>query len=112
MTILLGDVLIASFEYKFVRYAVQRTDKDRGNPVPRDKLSEQQLDRFDAAVKDLGALSEAVADEQWEHERGRLERAVDHIDYVVKNAPIADGDRQTLGIDLYTLRVVLHTWKQ
>lgn len=95
-----------------VRYAVQRTDKDLGNLVHRDKLDEQQRDRFDAAIKDLRALGEAVAGERWEGERGRLERAVDNIDFVVKHAPIDEGDRQTLGIDLYTLRTVLDSWKQ
>jgi len=95
-----------------VRYAVQRTDKDLGNLVPREKLDQQQRDRFDAAIKDLRALGEAVSGERWEGERGRLERAVDNIDYVVKHAPIDEGDRQTLGIDLYTLRTVLDGWKQ
>ena len=95
-----------------VRYAVQRTDKDLGNLVPREKLDQQQRDRFDAAIKDLRALGEAVSGERWEGERGRLERAVDNIDYVVKHAPIDEGDRQTLGIDLYTLRTVLDSWKQ
>jgi len=28
----------------------------------------------------------------------------------VKHAPIDDGDRQTLGIDLYTLQVILDSW--
>jgi hypothetical protein len=94
-----------------VRDAVQRTDKDLGNLVHRDKLNEQQRDRLDAALKDLRELREAVAGGQWEGERGRLERAIDNMDFVVKNAPIADTDRQTLGIDLYTLQVTLDSWK-
>jgi hypothetical protein len=95
-----------------VRYAVQRTDKDLGNLVNRDKLNEQQRDRLDAAIKDLRALSEAVAGERWERERGRLERAVDNIDFVVKHATINEDDRQMLGIDVYTLRGVLESWKR
>ncbi len=94
-----------------VRDGVQRTDKDLGNFVHRDKLNEQQRDRFDAAIKDLRALREAVADGRWEGERGRLERAIENIDFVVKHAPIDEGDRQTLGIDLYTLGVILDSWK-
>jgi acyl-CoA reductase-like NAD-dependent aldehyde dehydrogenase len=94
-----------------VRDAVQRTDKDLGNFVHRDKLNEQQRDRFDAAIKDLRELREAVAGGRWEGERERLERAIDNIDFVAKHAPIDEGDRQTLGIDLYTLRVILDSWQ-
>ena len=95
-----------------VRYAVQRTDKDLGDFVNRDKLNEQQRDRFDAAIKDLRALSEAVAGGRWERERGRLERAVDNIDFVVKHATINEKDRQMLGVDVYTLRGVVESWKK
>ena len=94
-----------------VRDGVQRTDKDLGNCVHRDKLNDQQRERFDAAIKDLHELGEAVEGGRWEGERGRLERAVDNIDFLSKHAPIADQDRQTLGIDLYTLRVILDNWK-
>jgi len=94
-----------------VRDAVQRTDKDLGNLVHRDKLNDQQRDRFDAAVKDLHELRDAVANGHWEGERDRMERAADNIDFLSKNAPIEESDRQTLGIDLYTLRVILDSWK-
>ncbi len=94
-----------------VRDGVQRTDKDLQTLVHRDKLNQQQRDRLDAAMKDLQELREAVAGTQWEGERARLERAVDNIDFVVTNAPIEEGDRQTLGIDLYSLRVILDSWK-
>src|SRR5580700_10273945 len=93
-----------------VRDGVQRTDKDLENLVHRDKLNAQQRDRFDAAIKDLQELREAVTGTRWEGERERLERAVENIDFVVTNAPIQEGDRQTLGIDLYTLRVILDSW--
>lgn len=96
-----------------VRDGVRRTDRDLGNLVHRDKLDADQRDKFDAAVKDLQVLGEAVAKgEKWEDERGRLERAVDNIEFLQKHAPIGDGDRQTLGIDLYGLRVILDTWKK
>jgi hypothetical protein len=95
-----------------VSYSVDRTDKDLGDLVNRDKLNEQQRDKFDSAIKDLRALSEAVAGERWKNERGRLERAVDNIDFVVKNATLKDGDRQMLGIDVHTLRGVLESWKK
>jgi hypothetical protein len=94
-----------------VRDAVQRTDKDLGNLIHRDKLNQEQRERFDAAIKDLGEVREAVAAGRWEAERDRLERAVENIDFVVKHAPIDDGDRQTLGIDVYTLQVTLDSWK-
>ena len=94
-----------------VRDGVQRTDKDLGEFVHRDKLNEQQRSRFDAAVKDLQVLGEAVAGGKWEAERGRLERAIENIDFLQKHAPIEDGDRQLLGIDVYTLRGILEHWK-
>jgi hypothetical protein len=53
-----------------------------------------------------------VAGERWERERGRLERAVENIDFVVKHATIDERDRQMLGIDVYTLRGVLESWKK
>ena len=93
-----------------VRDGVQRTDKDLGTYVNRDKLNEQQRDRLDAARKDLRELREAVADKRWEGERELLERAVENIDFLIKHAPIEEGDRQTLGIDLFTLRVILDSW--
>ena len=94
-----------------VRDGVQRTDKDLEAVVHRDKLDAQQRDRFDAMVNDLHELREAVAGSQWEGERGRLERAVENLDFLTKHAPLDEGDRQTLGIDLYTLRVILDSWK-
>lgn len=94
-----------------VRDGVLRTDKDLGNLVHRDKLDEQQRDRFDAAMKDLHELNDAVTSTRWEGERDRLQHAVDNIDVLVKHASIDDSDRQTLGIDLYTLRVILDSWK-
>jgi hypothetical protein len=97
---------------ELVRDGVQRTDKDLGNFVHRDKLDEQQRERFDAAVKDLRELGEAVAGGgKWERERGRLERTVENIDFLQKHAPIEAGDRQMLGIDVNTLRGVLDRWK-
>jgi hypothetical protein len=93
-----------------IRDGVQRTDKDLGNFVHRDKLNQQQRERFDAVIEDLGKLREAVAGTKWEGERPRLERAIENIDFLVKHAPIDDGDRQTLGIDLYTLQVILDSW--
>src|SRR5215467_7638712 len=93
-----------------VRDGVQRTDKDLGNLVHRDRLDDQQRKRLDAAVEDLNKLREALAGAKWEGERGRLERAVENIDFLVKKAPIDDGDRQTLGIDVYTLQVILDSW--
>jgi len=95
-----------------IRDGVQRTDKDLEDLVHRDKLNEQQRGRFDAAIKDLGELREAVAGTQWEGKRELLERAVDNIDFVVTNASMEEGDRQTLGIDLYTLRVILDSWNK
>jgi len=94
-----------------VRDGVQRTDKDLENLVHRDKLNEQQRDRFDAAIKDLLDLREAVTSTRWQGERGRLERAVENIELVMKDASISEGDRQTLGIDVYTLHVILDGWK-
>jgi hypothetical protein len=95
-----------------VRDGVQRADKDLGDFVHRDKLNQPQRDRFDAAVKDLRDLGEAVAGGKWEGERGRLERTVENIEFLQKNAPIEEGDRQVLGIDLNTLRVILEHWKK
>lgn len=95
-----------------IRDGVQRTDKDLGNLVHRDKLNDQQRDRFDAAVKDLHELREAVTSKRWEDERDLLERAVENIDFLTNHAPIDEGDRQTLDIDLFTLRVILDSWKK
>jgi hypothetical protein len=93
-----------------VRDGVKRTDKDLAAFIHRDKLNEQQRTRFDAAVKDLHELSEAVAGGKWEGERARLERAVENIDFLEKHAPLEEGDRQVLGIDVYTLQVILDNW--
>jgi hypothetical protein len=94
-----------------VRDGVMRTDKDFETLVHRDKLNEEQRSRFDAAVKDLNELREAVGSTKWEGERQLLERAVDNIDFVITNGAISESDRQTLGIDVYTLRVILDSWK-
>ena len=94
-----------------VRDGVQRTDKDLATYIHPDKLNKQQREKFDSAVKDLGELREAVTDKRWEGDRKVLERAVDNIDSVVKQAPISEDDRQTLGIDIFTLRVILDSWK-
>ncbi len=94
-----------------VRDGAQRTGQDLEKLVHRDKLNQQQRDRFEAAIKDLGELHEAAAGTRWEGERAVLERAVDNIDFVVTNASMEEGDRQMLSIDLYTLRVILDNWK-
>ena len=94
-----------------VRDGVKRTDKDLGRLIPRDKLSEPQRMRFDAAVKDLQDLTEGVTTDKWLKERDVLVRAVDNIDFLQKNAPIEEADRQSLGIDVYTLKVILDSWK-
>jgi hypothetical protein len=91
-----------------IRDGVQRTTKDLGNSVHREKLNKEQGDRFDAAMRDLDAIRDAVAGGKWEGERNRLERAADNIDFLLKNAPVEDRD--LLGIDVYTLRVILDSW--
>ena len=95
-----------------VRDAAQRTDKDLGQYVHRDKLDAPQRDRLDAALKDLNELREAAAAGRLDGERERLERAIENIDAVAKDGSISEPDRQTLGIDLYTLRTILDSWKQ
>lgn len=95
-----------------VHDGVERTDKDLGKFVHRDKLNEQQRGKFDAAAKDLEELGKALANGKWEGERDRLERAVENIDFLQKNAPLEEADRQVLGIDVYTLQVVLDSWKK
>jgi len=95
-----------------VRDGAQRTDKDLETLVPREKLNDQQRERFDSALKDLRELHDAAATEKWEGERKLLERAVENIDFIVSHAALAEGDRQLLGIDLYTLQVILDSWKQ
>ena len=94
-----------------VRDGAQRTDNDLENLVKRDKLSAQQRERLDATLKDLRQLRDAVAAGKLEGERPRLERAVENIDSLIKQAPMDEGDRQTLGIDLYSLQVILDSWK-
>jgi hypothetical protein len=94
-----------------LKNAVERTDKDFGSIVQREKLDQDQRTRFDAAEKDLGDLREAVANWKWEGDRDKLEHAIDNLDFVSKHAPISDSDRQTLGIDLYTLKVIRDSWK-
>jgi hypothetical protein len=95
-----------------VRDGVQRTDKDLAKLIHRDKLNPQQREKLDAAVKDLGEIGEAVKSDKWQSERDIFERAVDNIDYLVKNAAIDDADKQTLGIDVYSLQVLLDSWKK
>ena len=94
-----------------IRDGVQRTDKDFGKVVHREKLNAQQREKFDSAVKDLGEIREAVASGKWQDERERFEKMIDNLDFVTKNAPISDEDRQTLGIDVYSLQVILDSWK-
>lgn len=94
-----------------VKNAVTRTDKDLGTYVHRDNLSGEPRDRFDAAVKDLSALRDAIAAGQWDGAKERLEHAIDNIDFVVQHAPIGEQEKQTLGIDLYTLRDIRDGWK-
>jgi hypothetical protein len=95
-----------------VRDGAQRTDQDLEKSMHREKLNEEQRDRFDAAVKDLRELHEAATGTRWEGERKLLERAVDNIDFVIAHGAMEEGDRQLLGIDVYTLRVILDNWKQ
>jgi hypothetical protein len=92
--------------------AVKRTDKDVNELVHRDKLSDQQRQRFDTMVKDLEALQEAVKGDKWEAERPKMERAVESLEYFSKSAPIPEGDRQLLGIDAYTMGTILESWKK
>ncbi len=95
-----------------VRDGVQRTDKDLAKVIHRDKLNDQQRARLDSITQDFDELREAVASKKWEGERDRFERAVDNLDNLIKQAPISDEERQTLGIDLYTLQVILDAWKK
>ena len=95
-----------------VRDGVSRTDKDLSKIIHRDKLDAQQRERFDSVIKDFEDLAEAVKSSKWEGERDRLERAADNIDAILSHAPIEDADKQTLGIDVYTLRVILDSWKK
>ncbi len=94
-----------------VRDGVQRTDKDLGKTIRPEKLTKEQRDKFDSAVSDLEALQEAVKSDKWQSERVRLERATDNIDFLATHASIDDADKQLLGIDVYTLRVILDSWK-
>jgi hypothetical protein len=93
------------------KLAVDRTDNDLQKYVHRDNLNDAQRGKYDAAMKDLTEFREAAAKNQWDGERERLERAIDEIEFVVKNAKIADQERTTLEIDLYTLRDVRDGWK-
>jgi hypothetical protein len=93
------------------KLAVQRTDNDLQKFVHRDNLNEAQRGKFDAALKDLTEFRDAASKNQWDGERERLERAIDEIEFVVKNAKIGDQERTTLEIDLYTLRDVRDGWK-
>ncbi|HLH39306.1 MAG TPA: hypothetical protein VKX39_09185 [Bryobacteraceae bacterium] len=95
-----------------VRDGVERTDKDIQNAIPREKLNPAQRERLAAALKDLREVREAVNGTDWQGKRDVLERAVENIDYLNKNAPIDEGDKQTLGIDLFTLRSILDSWKK
>lgn len=94
-----------------LRDGVQRTDKDLGATIHRDKLDDSQKKKLDAAQEDLDRLREAVANGKWQDERSRFERAIENIDFLAKHAPLSDADRQTLGIDVYTLQVILDSWK-
>ena len=94
-----------------VRDGVQRTDKDLGNCFDRAKLSAPQQEHLDAAVKNLHEIRDGVENGKWTDDRPLLEHAVDNIDYLVKNASIDDSNKQTLGIDLFTLRSILDSWK-
>ena len=94
-----------------VRDGVQRTDKDLGTCVDRAKLNAPQQERFDAAVKNLRQIRDGIENGKWSDDRPLLEHAVDNIDFLVKNAPIDDSNKQTLGIDLFTLRSILDAWK-
>jgi len=100
----------ADFREK-AKNAVERTDKDFENIVHPEKLDAEQRAHFDAALKDLHELREAIAAGKWEGGKERLERAIDNIDFLMKKAPMDDGDRQMLGIDLYTLRDIRDGWK-
>ena len=93
------------------KLAAERTDNDLQKYVHRDNLNDAQRGKFDAALKDLTEFREAAAKNQWDGERERLERAIDEIEFVVKNAKIAEQERTTLEIDLYTLRDVRDGWK-
>ena len=95
-----------------VRDGVQRTDKDVQTVIHRDKLNPQQRDRLDSALKDLHDVREALNGTDWQGKRDVLERAVENIDDLSKNAPVEESDRQTLGIDLFTLRSILDAWKK
>jgi hypothetical protein len=94
-----------------VKDATQRTGKDLGTLVQRDKLDDQQRTKFDAAAKELDELREAAASNHMDGQREKLEHAIENIDFVVTHAAISEGDKQTLGIDLYTLRTILDNWK-
>ena len=95
-----------------VRDGVQRTDKDLGTCVDRGKLNAEQQQRLDAAVKNLHEIRDGVENGKWTDDRPLLEHAADDIDFLVKNAAIDDSNKQTLGIDLFTLRSILDAWKQ
>ncbi len=95
-----------------VRDGVERTGKDLQAVVHPEKLTPAERERLDAALKDLREVREAVGGTDWQAKRDVLERAVENIDYLNKNAPIEDGDKQTLGIDLFTLRSILDSWKK
>jgi molecular chaperone DnaK (HSP70) len=93
------------------RHAVERTDNDLQKFVHRDNLNDGQREKFDAAMKDLKEFREDAAAGKWEGGRERLERAIGNIESVVKNAPIGEQERQTLEIDLYTLRDIRDGWR-
>jgi hypothetical protein len=95
-----------------VRDAVQRTDKDLGTSIHPEKLSTEQRAKYDATLEDLRVLREDVASSKWEGERDRLERAADNVDFLAKHAPLEEAERQTLGIDVYTMQVILDSWKK
>jgi hypothetical protein len=93
------------------KHVVERTDTDLQKFVHRDNLNDRQREKFDAALKDLKEFRDETAAGKWDGGRERLERAIDNIDFVVNNATIGEQEKQTLRIDLYTLRDVRDGWR-
>ena len=93
------------------RHVVERTDNDLQKYVHRDNLNGAQREKFDAALKDLKEFRDETAAGKWDGGRERIERAIDNIDFVVEHATIGEQEKQTLRIDLYTLRDVRDGWR-
>jgi hypothetical protein len=93
------------------KHAVERADKDLSASIHRDNLDADQRAKFDAAVKDLHELHDAMEAGKWEGGLEKLDHAIDDIDFVVKHAPLGEQEKTTLGIDLYTLRDIRDGWK-